>query len=80
MKKGAISIDGTGIVSVTDYALEIGKINIVKEIAKQAGVKENDIPGKSFCGRISIVVENLEVPPVIENTMTDDDKTEADDD
>ena len=80
MKKGAISIDGTGIVSVTDCTLNIGGLNVVEEIARQLGIKESDFYGKDFCGRISIVVENLEVPPVIENTMTDDEKTEANDD
>lgn len=72
MKKGAISIDGTGKVSVTDYSLEIGEVNIVKEIAAQLGIEKDSFHGKEFYGRVSIVVQNLESKPVVENSMNDD--------
>lgn len=76
MKKGAISIDGTGIVSVSDYTLKIGKIDVVGEIARQLGIKKDSMGSKEFSGHLSLVIESTEVPTTIENTITDDETPE----
>lgn len=74
---GQVSINGTGIVRLDDYGIEVNGVNPIQQLLEELGFGgEEAYQSLEFCGMVSLVIEQLDEPLTVCNHLTQEKSVE----